>query len=69
MTIPEDEGAAVDVIYLNFSNAFDMVSHSIFILKIGCCGQGRWTASMGEKLSGYPAQRVVVNGLMVPPPV
>lgn len=62
MTIPEDEEAAVDVIYLNFSNAFGMVSHSILILKLRCCGQSGWTAQMGEKLAKYPAQRVVVNG-------
>lgn len=62
MAISEDEEAAVEVLYLSFSNAFDMVSHSILVLKVRCCGQSGWTAQMGGKLAGYPAQRVVVNG-------
>jgi len=33
-----DEGRAVDVVYLAFSKAFDTVSHTIFIDKLGKCG-------------------------------
>lgn len=44
MAISEDEEAAVEVLYLSFSNAFDMVSHSILVLKLRCCGQSGWTA-------------------------
>ncbi|GAB0190273.1 hypothetical protein GRJ2_001492600 [Grus japonensis] len=35
-----DEGRAVDVVYLNFSKAFDTVSHNILIGKLRKCGLG-----------------------------
>jgi len=34
----EGEGRAVDVVYLNFSKAFDTVSHDIFIGELRKCG-------------------------------
>jgi len=37
-----DEGRAVDVIYLNFSKAFDTVSHNILIMKLRKCGIDEW---------------------------
>jgi len=34
-----DEGIAVDVVYLDFSNAFYAVSHNILLGKLRKCGQ------------------------------
>ncbi|PKU40746.1 rna-directed dna polymerase from mobile element jockey-like [Limosa lapponica baueri] len=38
-----DEGRAVDVVYLDFSKAFDTISHSILIRKLRKCGLEEWT--------------------------
>ena len=38
-----DEGKAVDVVYLDFSRAFDTVSHSILMQKLAVRGLDRYT--------------------------
>ena len=59
-----DEGKAVDVIYLDFSKAFDAVSHSILLGKLVACGLGRCTLHwVKNSLDGW-AQKVVVNGVI-----
>ena len=48
-----DEGKAMDVIYLHFSNAFDTVSHSILLGKTSCSWFGWLYTSLDKKLAGW----------------
>ena len=58
-----DEGKAVDVVYLDFSKAFDTVSHSILLQKLAVRVLDRYTLGWVRNwLEGW-AQRVVVNGV------
>ncbi|PKU38401.1 rna-directed dna polymerase from mobile element jockey- hypothetical protein [Limosa lapponica baueri] len=57
-----DEGRAVDVVYLDFSKAFDTVSHSILIGKLRKCGLEEWTVRWIENWLKDRAQRVVIRG-------
>ncbi|KAK4830948.1 hypothetical protein QYF61_014407 [Mycteria americana] len=58
-----DEGKAVDVVYLDFSTAFDTVSHSILLEKLAAHGlDGRTLRWVKNWLDGR-AQRVMVNGV------
>ncbi|GAB0206106.1 cAMP-dependent protein kinase inhibitor alpha [Grus japonensis] len=45
MTSWVDEGRAVDIVYLDFSKAFDTVSHNILISKLRKHGMDEWTVS------------------------
>ncbi|PKU45527.1 rna-directed dna polymerase from mobile element jockey-like [Limosa lapponica baueri] len=55
-----DEGKAVDVVYLDFSKAFDTVSHGILLAAHG--SDGSTLCWVKNWLEGW-AQRVVVNGV------
>jgi len=57
-----DEGRAVDVVYLDFSKAFDTVSHNILIGKFRKCGLDEWTVRWIENWLNGRAQRVVISG-------
>ncbi|KAK4822093.1 hypothetical protein QYF61_009793 [Mycteria americana] len=58
-----DEGKAVDVVYLDFSKAFDTVSHSILLEKLAAHGLDECTLSWVKNWLDSRAQRVVVNGV------
>ena len=58
-----DEGKAVDVVYLDFSKAFDAVSHSILLQKLAVRGLDRYTLGWVRNWLEGRAQRVVVNGV------
>ena len=43
-----DAGRAVDVVYLDFSKAFDTVSHNILLGKLSKCGLDEWSVKWIE---------------------
>jgi len=51
----------VDVAYLDFSKAFDIVSHNILKGKLRKCGFDEWTVRWIENWLNGRAQRVVVS--------
>ncbi|RMC20652.1 hypothetical protein DUI87_01504 [Hirundo rustica rustica] len=57
-----DAGRAVDVVYLDFSKAFDTVSHSTLLDKLAARGLDRSTLCWVMNWLDGQAQRVVVNG-------
>ncbi|CAM5151921.1 unnamed protein product [Natator depressus] len=59
-----DEGKAVDVLFLDFSKAFDMVSHSILANKLKNYGLDEWTIRWIESWLDRQAQWVMINGFM-----
>jgi len=61
MTIWVDEGRAMDVVYLDFSKAFDTVSHSILLGKLRKCGLDEWSVMWIENWLNGRAQRVVIS--------
>jgi len=62
MTIWVDEGRAVDVVYLDFSKAFDTVSHNILLGKLRKCGLDEGSVRWIENWLNGRAQRVVISG-------
>jgi len=61
MTAWVDEGRAVDVVYLDFSKAFDTVSHNILIGKLW--GRlDKWSVRWIENWLNGRAQRVQMSG-------
>ena len=63
MTRLVDKGKAVDVVYLDFSKAFDTVSHSILLEKLATHGLDRYALLWVRNWLEGRAQRVVVNGV------
>ncbi|PKU44210.1 rna-directed dna polymerase from mobile element jockey- hypothetical protein [Limosa lapponica baueri] len=57
-----DEGRAADVIYLDFSKAFDTVSHNIFTRKLRKCGLDEGAVRWIESWLCDRTQMVVING-------
>uniref|UniRef100_A0A8V0XTV7 Reverse transcriptase domain-containing protein n=1 Tax=Gallus gallus TaxID=9031 RepID=A0A8V0XTV7_CHICK len=58
-----DEGKAVDVVYLDFSKAFDTVSYSILLQKLADRGLDRYILCWVRNWLEGRAQRLVVNGV------
>jgi len=57
-----DEGRAVDVVYLDFSKAFDTVSHNILTGELRKHGLDEWSVRWIENWLNGRAQRVVISG-------
>ncbi|RMB92866.1 hypothetical protein DUI87_30760 [Hirundo rustica rustica] len=57
-----DAGKAVDVVYLDFSKAFDTVSHSVLLDKLAAHGLDRSILRWVRNWLDGQAQRVMVNG-------
>ncbi|CAM4627902.1 unnamed protein product, partial [Lepidochelys olivacea] len=56
-----DMGKAVNVISLDLSKAFDMVSHRILARKLKKYGLDEWTLRWIESWLDHRAQQVVIN--------
>jgi len=57
-----DEGRAVDVVCLNFSKAFDTVSHNMLTGKLRKCGLEEWSVRWTDNWLNGRTQRVVIGG-------
>jgi len=62
MTGLVDEGRAVDVAYLDFSKAFDTVSHNILLGKLRKCGLDEWSGKWTKNWLNGRTQRAVISG-------
>ena len=58
-----DEGKAVNVVYLDFSKAFDAVPHNILVEKLAAHGLDGGTLLWVKRWLDGRAQRAVVNGV------
>jgi len=56
------KGRAVDVVYPDFSKAFDTVSPNILLGKLRKCGLDEWSVRWIENWLNGRAQRVVISG-------
>jgi len=56
-----DEGRAVDVVYLDFSKAFDTVSHNVLLGKLRKCGLDEWSVKWIENWLNGRTQRIVIS--------
>ena len=63
MTSWVDEGRAVDVVYLDFSKAFDTVSHNILLGKLRKCGLDECSVRWIENWLNGRTQMVVISGI------
>ena len=63
MTSLVDEGRVVDVVYLDFSKAFDTFSHRLQLGKLAARGLDRYTLLWIRNWLEDRAQQVVVNGV------
>jgi len=57
-----DEGRAVDVVYHDFSKAFDTVSQNTFLGRLRKCGQDEWSVRWIENWLNDRTERVVISG-------
>ncbi|PKU45842.1 rna-directed dna polymerase from mobile element jockey- hypothetical protein [Limosa lapponica baueri] len=57
-----DKRRAVGVVYLNFSKAFDTVSHNILIGKLRKCGFDEWTVRWIDNWLNGRTRRTVISG-------
>ena len=57
-----DQGLPVDVLYLDFSKAFDKVPHTRLLSKLQACGLGRILCGWIKSWLSQREQRVVVKG-------
>ena len=54
-------GFAVDLVFLDFAKAFDIVSHKKLIQKLKACGINEVLVSWGEVFLSNRKQRVVIG--------
>jgi len=61
VTCSADVGRAVDIVYLDASKAFDMVSHSLLLEQLMSYGLDKWSVQWVENWLTGCTQKLVVN--------